>query len=131
MAGRGTSFGCPGIFRLPAARPDRAQLFQILAETLVRNRTILQAREMAREFGGGFLRQRVDHPRPLAPVFDHPPLTEIREMLRHPRLRDPQHRLQMAHAQRAARQELDDPQTRLIAQAFVDSNKGHARNIFG
>ena len=51
-------------------------------------------------------------------------------MLRDPRLRGPQHRLQMAHAQRPARQKLDDPQTRLVAQAFVDSDKRHTGNIF-
>ena len=53
------------------------------------------------------------------------PLAKIGEVLRDLGLRDAQNFLEVANTERTARQQMDDPQSRGVAEALVNLNQFH------
>ena len=67
---------------------------------------ILQAFEILHQLGRAFRRQRVNHPVFIPSRDDHPPSSQIREVLGDFDLRLPQNVLEMADAQRGLREQM-------------------------
>lgn len=58
-------------------------------------------------------------------ALNHSPLAKIGEVLRDLGLRDAQNFLEVANTERTARQQMDDPQSRGVAEALVNLNQLH------
>ena len=62
-------------------------------------------------------------------AFDHALLAKVGEMLRDLGLRNAENFLEVADAERTARKQMDDPQSRGVAETLVNLNQFHGRNM--
>ena len=63
-------------------------------------------------------------------ALNHASLAKVREVLRDLGLRNAQNFLEMADTKRTARQQMDDPQSRGVAEALINLNQLHRLNIW-
>jgi hypothetical protein len=107
----------------------RRELFQpreILLEGRISPRTILQAGEIGPQLSRCDFRQLVNHPVPLPLTLHQAARFKIGEMLGDFNLRRAKHRLEMTHTERPLRQHVQQPQSRHIAQAFINFDQFHS-----
>ena len=98
---------------------------EISTESLVARRAVLQTFEIGLEFERGFQGKAINHPGGMPGALNHASLAKIREMLRDLGLRNAQNFLKMADTKRTARQQMDDPQSRGVAEALINLNQLH------
>jgi hypothetical protein len=96
------------------------KLSQVFFEDAMRLNAILKATELKIEFRRTFARESVDDPLGVAPGFNQVVFAEVREMLGDRNLLQPQDNLEVADTKLAVREEMKNPQARLIAKAFID-----------
>jgi len=75
--------------------------------------------------------QPVDDPSPVSHSLRHPASAQIAQMARHLGLCRTEDFLDVTHAQRTLEQEMDNAQSRAVAQALVYVDKIHVNNTYG
>jgi hypothetical protein len=92
---------------------------------------VLEAGEVGGEFAGAgfFGRERVDHPVGFAADFDELAGFQVAEVFGDFDLRLVENLLEVADAERAVLEEVEDAKAGEIAQAFVDFDEVHARKV--
>jgi hypothetical protein len=96
------------------------------AEDLFLADAVLQAGEVGFEAGRRFLGQAVDHKVSATLGLDHAVALQIAEVLGHLHLGLTQDFLKVANAERPIEEQVQDPESRAIAEALIDLNELHA-----
>ncbi|OAM90252.1 hypothetical protein AW736_01050 [Termitidicoccus mucosus] len=109
----------------PDAGVETLEAGQVAPENRVFACAVLEAGEVCRQFPGRLRREGVDHPVGLPFRPDEPPFAKVGEVFRDLYLRLAQHFLKMADAKRPPREQVQDAQTRPVAEALVNLNKVH------
>lgn len=115
--------------RLTTLRPQPRQLFEVRAKNRVRADAILQALQVPDQLGSPQFGQRVNDPVSAPGRLDHPAAAEVSQVLGHLHLWFREDLLKVANAQRPLRQQMEQTQTRPIAEAFVDLDQIHAVDL--
>ena len=91
--------------------------------------SVVQAGEVGGERGRRRRGERVDAPRAAPLGRHHAVAAEVSEVAGDPGLREPQHGFEVADAERASRQQMDEAQTGGVAKAVVDAEQLHAAKL--
>ena len=94
--------------------------FEIGTEPLVSRCTVLKTLKIGFQLEGRVWRKAINHPCPVTRAVDHAFLAEISQMLGNLGLWKAENSLEMTHAKRTTRQQMDHPQPRRIAETLVN-----------
>ena len=105
------------------------EALKVCAESLVRLRAVLEALQVGLEFGCPVRGQAVNHPVGMPSCLHHSVLTKVGELLGNFYLGGLKDALEVTHAERPVRQEVNDAQPGCLAKALVDLDKFHVGNM--
>lgn len=105
---------------------DRVESLEVATQDRLRRARVLQAGEVRAQRRGRGLGQRVDAPRALLRGGDERVPPEVGEVTGDAGLREFQHRLEVADAERPLRQQVQQAQARGVAETVVDAQQVHA-----
>ena len=111
-------FAEPAHFGLQLAKRS-----EVLLENRVRLDAVLEALEICLELLGRLSGEGLDHPILMARGLDHSLVLQISKVLGDADLGLVEQLLEVADAEGAAGEEIDDAQPRLVAETFVDSDE--------
>jgi hypothetical protein len=109
----------------PAGEVGAFEASEVFLELRVFAGAVLEAAEIGGELGRGFFGEVVNHPLALALDFDEAAGTEISEVFGDFHLRLAEDVLEVADAERALREEVEEAQAGDVAKAFVDADEFH------
>src|SRR5947207_10867204 len=105
--------------------PEKSEVSEIAGKHLVRSRAILKALQVLLKFGWPFPREGIDHPILIAFDLHHSFLTKISQVLGDLNLGLAEDGLEVTDAERRLCQQLQDSQTRSIAETSIDLDQVH------
>ena len=103
------------------------QVFEVLAKNRLGLDTVLQTPKLEVEGSVGFLGQTINHPLAVTLRGDHFMSPQVSEVLGNRHLVQAKNCLKMANAKRTVGKEMQNPQTRFVAEAFVNLDQLHTR----